>query len=656
MARHLILAAVALLAPGASSQDYPWLVCDYAARNFTPTNSRYLANINLIGAALPTNASSSPELFATAAIGAAPDKVWGLALCRGDANASYCLSCLVQASRDLPNACPYNEDAAIYYDQCMLHYSPTGFPAIAVDDSSTTYESFDYGDVSLEESTRFNGVRAVLMNATADYAAHNSTRRYAAGEADMDLPNFPKLYSWAQCTPDLRPARCRRCLAGVIALLPQLYTNSSVGMVLGVRCSVRYQTDPFIDGPMMVRLGAAPPPKAAAPAQAPAPAPAIGPAVVAPAPAAASGAGLVLIAVLPILAAINLVTLLCFWRRRKRRRMPPTKNTDYTKEAEDMESVDSMLMDISTLRAATGDFAESNKLGEGEFGAVYKGVLPDGDEIAVKRMSKSSSQGVEELKNELAVVAKLKHKNLVSLVGVCLEQQERLLVYEFVPNRSLNLFIYDTNKRAQLDWGKRYNIISGIARGLQYLHEDSQLKVVHRNLKASNILPDSDMNPKISDFGLARIFSREQSQAVTNHVVGAHGYMAPEYAMRGNYSVKSDAFSFGVMVLEIVSGRKNKDSSDSRRSEDILTLVWEHWMAGTVLEIVDPAMDGCFSEDDVRRCIYIGLLCVQGNPGDRPMMSSVVMMLGSNTVSLQAPCKPASFASNVVSDVAASSV
>nr|CAB3495067.1 unnamed protein product [Digitaria exilis] len=134
------------------------------------------------------------------------------------------------------------------------------------------------------------------------------------------------------------------------------------------------------------------------------------------------------------------------------------------------------------------------------------------------------------------------------------------------------------------------------------------------------------------------------------------GYMAPEYAMRGNYSVKSDAFSFGVMVLEIVSGRKNKDSSDSRRSEDILTLVWEHWMAGTVLEIVDPAMDGCFSEDDVRRCIYIGLLCVQGNPGDRPMMSSVVMMLGSNTVSLQAPCKPASFASNVVSDVAASSV
>ncbi|CAN6208072.1 unnamed protein product [Urochloa humidicola] len=649
----VVLAAVALLARSrsAAGQDYPWIACDYAARNFTPSSSRYLANINLVGAALPVSAAASPELFATAVAGAAQDKVWALALCRGDANATYCRACLAQASRDLPNSCAYNEDAAIYYDKCMLHYSPTGFfPVSGGGGGATTYESVSYEDVAPEEAPRFNRFRAALMNATADYAARNSTRRrYAAGVTDMDLPDFPKLYSWAQCTPDLTPARCRRCLAGAIALLPELYANSSVGMVLGVRCGVRYQTDSFMDGPVMVRLeGPAHPPKPAAPA------PGMGPAVVTPPAAAAAGGagrkysvpGLVLMAVLPILAAINLVTFLCFWKRRR----PPTKTEQsdpvYTKEAEDMDSVDTMLIGISTLRAATGNFADSNKLGEGEFGAVYKGVLPDGDEIAVKRMSKSSSQGINELKNELALVAKLKHKNLVSLVGVCLEQQDRLLVYEFVPNRSLDLFIFDTDKRALLDWGKRYNIINGIARGLQYLHEDSQLKVIHRDLKASNILLDSNMNPKISDFGLARILGREQSQAVTNHVVGTYGYMAPEYVMRGNYSVKSDAFSFGVMVLEIVTGRKNKDCSDSRRSDDLLTSIWEHWMAGTVLEMVDPAMDGCFSEDDVRRCIYIGLLCVQGNPGDRPVMSSVVMMLGSNTVSLQAPSKPASFASN----------
>jgi serine/threonine protein kinase len=186
--------------------------------------------------------------------------------------------------------------------------------------------------------------------------------------------------------------------------------------------------------------------------------------------------------------------------------------------------VDSMMMDVSTLRAATGDFDDSNKLGEGGFGAVYRGVLPDGEEVAVKRLSRSSTQGVEELKNELALVAKLKHKNLVRLVGVCLEQQERLLVYEYVPNRSLDLVLFggqeSEERRGRLDWEQRYRIINGIARGMQYLHEDSQLRVVHRDLKASNILLDANMNPKISDFGLARFISRDQTQVVTSHIVG----------------------------------------------------------------------------------------------------------------------------------------
>ncbi|VAH11333.1 unnamed protein product [Triticum turgidum subsp. durum] len=238
-----------------------------------------------------------------------------------------------------------------------------------------------------------------------------------------------------------------------------------------------------------------------------------------------------------------------------------------------MESVESMLIDISTLRAATEDFAESNKLGKGGFGPVYKGTLLNGDEIAVKRMSKSSTQGVEELKNELALVAKLKHKNLVRLVGVCLEQQERLLIYEFVPNRSLDLILFDEANRQKLDWETRFKIINGVARGLQYLHEDSQLKVIHRDLKASNVLLDMNMNPKISDFGLAKIFGRDQTQGVTNRVIGTYGYMAPEYVMRGNYSVKSDAFSFGVLVLEIMTGKKNSDCYNSQQSQDLLTTV-----------------------------------------------------------------------------------
>uniref|UniRef100_A0A453T8M0 Protein kinase domain-containing protein n=3 Tax=Aegilops tauschii TaxID=37682 RepID=A0A453T8M0_AEGTS len=338
------------------------------------------------------------------------------------------------------------------------------------------------------------------------------------------------------------------------------------------------------------------------------------------------------IILLPLIAAISLVAYFIFLRRQGPLTAEKQPYRGYSAEAHDIESVDSMMIDISTLRAATGDFAESNKLGEGGFGAVYKGTLPDGEEIAVKRMSNSSTQGVEELKNELALVAKLSHKNLVRLIGVCLEQQERLLVYEFVPNRSLDLILFaqDAAKREQLDWTKRYKIIDGIARGLQYLHEDSQLKVVHRDLKASNILLDMKTSPKISDFGLAKIFGRDQTQGVTNRVVGTHGYMAPEYMMRGNYSVKSDAFSFGVMVLEIVTGRKNTDDG-SRQSEDLLTKVWEHWTTGTVMKVVDPCMNGSFSEKEVLKCVHIGLLCVQGNPVDRPTMSAVVIMLGSET-------------------------
>ncbi|XP_062190053.1 cysteine-rich receptor-like protein kinase 6 [Phragmites australis] len=639
MAHHLLavtaVVAVALLVPRTAS--YPWTFCD-ASNNFK-ANSKYQANLNLAAATLPKNASTSTNLFATAVVGAAPERLWAMGLCRGDVNASNCFSCLTQAFHDLPNDCSYNKDATIYYDPCILHYSHVRILSVEDNGMSAVPYTYSYGANVTSDTARFNRLVAALINATADYAAYNSTRRFASGEADFNQ-EVPKVYSLAQCTPDQTPAQCRKCLAGIIANNLEVFQNYTGGRVFWVNCNYRYETEPFFNGPAMVQLAS---PSPAAPAPAPAPAgggelkrrkysvPVVVPAVV-----------------LPTLAALNLVACLCFWRRRRPAAQSKQPYPMYPTEAEDVEMVDSMMIDVSTLRAATGNFDESNKLGEGGFGAVYKGVLPNGDEIAVKRLSKSSTQGVEELKNELALVAKLKHKNLVSLVGVCLEQQERLLVYEFVPNRSLDLILFgtDNEKREQLDWGQRYKIINGIARGLQYLHEDSQLKVVLRDLKASNILLDANMNPKISDFGLARIFGRDQTQAVTNRVVGTYGYMAPEYVMRGNYSVKSDAFSFGVMVLEIVTGRKNNDCYNSLKSEDLLTTVWEHWEAGTVAELVDPSVNGSFTEGDVLRCFHVGLLCVQGDPEVRPVMSSVLMMLGSDTITLQAPSKPAFFARN----------
>ncbi|XP_010430168.1 PREDICTED: putative G-type lectin S-receptor-like serine/threonine-protein kinase At1g61610 [Camelina sativa] len=222
-----------------------------------------------------------------------------------------------------------------------------------------------------------------------------------------------------------------------------------------------------------------------------------------------------------------------------------------------VDTPDLPVFSFDSVASATGDFAEENKLGQGGFGTVYKGNFSEGREIAVKRLSGKSKQGLEEFKNEILLIAKLQHRNLVRLLGCCIEDNEKMLLYEYMPNKSLDRFLFDESKRGSLDWRKRWEIIGGIARGLLYLHRDSRLKIIHRDLKASNILLDTEMNPKISDFGMARIFNYRQDQANTIRVVGTYGYMAPEYAMEGIFSEKSDVYSFGVLILEIVSGRKN---------------------------------------------------------------------------------------------------
>uniref|UniRef100_A0A7N0VMV6 Protein kinase domain-containing protein n=1 Tax=Kalanchoe fedtschenkoi TaxID=63787 RepID=A0A7N0VMV6_KALFE len=239
----------------------------------------------------------------------------------------------------------------------------------------------------------------------------------------------------------------------------------------------------------------------------------------------------------------------------------------------DSGSKDSLQLDFAAVKFATDDFSESNKLGEGGFGAVYKGTLPDGQEIAVKKLSKNSTQGDQEFKNEVLLLAKLQHKNLVRLVGFCLAGVERLLVYELIPNASLDRFLAEDVKRAQLNWELRYKIIEGTARGLLYLHQDSSLRIIHRDLKASNILLDAEMNPKISDFGMARLFTLDQTQCKTSRIVGTYGYMAPEYAMRGQFSVKSDVYSFGVLVLELITGQMNNCFQGGETGEILFSYV-----------------------------------------------------------------------------------
>uniref|UniRef100_M0ZKJ5 non-specific serine/threonine protein kinase n=1 Tax=Solanum tuberosum TaxID=4113 RepID=M0ZKJ5_SOLTU len=308
-----------------------------------------------------------------------------------------------------------------------------------------------------------------------------------------------------------------------------------------------------------------------------------------------------------------------------------TANISKKRKIDKKMSHEVQLYSLESLAIATDNFSPGNKLGEGGFGPVYKGEMADGQEVAIKRLSTSSGQGLLEFKNEILLIAKLQHTNLVRLLGYCTLREERIIVYEYMHNKSLDFFLFDSNKKELLNWDTRFRIIEGIAQGILYLHKYSRLKVIHRDLKASNILLDAEMNPKISDFGMARIFGTQESEANTKRIVGTHGYMSPEYALRGIVSTKTDVFSFGVLLLEIVSGKKNNSCYDSEHPLNLIGLAWELWRDERALELIDATLIESCSRDEVMRCIHVGLLCVQDYAKDRPSMSNVVSMLMNDT-------------------------
>lgn len=291
------------------------------------------------------------------------------------------------------------------------------------------------------------------------------------------------------------------------------------------------------------------------------------------------------------------------------------------------------------LVAATKDFHTNNKLGEGGFGPVFKGKLDDGREIAVKKLSYSSNQGQKEFKNEAQLLARVQHRNVVNLLGYCVHGIEKLLVYEYVSNESLDKLLFKSNNREELDWKRRFDIISGIARGLLYLHEGSHNCIIHRDIKASNILLDDRWVPKIADFGMARLYP-EDATHVNTRVAGTNGYMAPEYVMHGHLSVKADVFSFGVLVLELISGQKNSTFSLDLESQCLLDWAYRLYKKGKSLEIMEHALAASANPEQVALCIQTGLLCTQGDPHLRPTMQRVVVMLSKKTGNLEEPTRP----------------
>ncbi|KAK2386115.1 G-type lectin S-receptor serine/threonine-protein kinase [Trifolium repens] len=283
----------------------------------------------------------------------------------------------------------------------------------------------------------------------------------------------------------------------------------------------------------------------------------------------------------------------------------------YGKQKREREDVQlSTIFGFSTISNATNRFSDDNKIGQGGFGPVYKGVLEDGLEIAVKRLSKTSEQGEEQFKNEVMLMAKLQHRNLVKLLGCSIYQNEKLLIYELMPNRSLDYFIFDSTRKKQLDLMKRFQIIDGIAR----------------------------------DFGMARTFRGDQDKSNTKRLMGTYGYMPPEYAVHGCFSIKSDVFSFGVIVLEIISGRRIRNFYDLHHHLNLLGHAWKLWNEEKAQELIDDLFHGTIIPCEILRCIHVGLLCVQQIPEHRPNMSSVVLMLNGEKL-LPDPSQPGFYTS-----------
>ncbi|GLJ53477.1 hypothetical protein SUGI_1140780 [Cryptomeria japonica] len=321
-----------------------------------------------------------------------------------------------------------------------------------------------------------------------------------------------------------------------------------------------------------------------------------------------------------------------FWRRKVRK----------CQEKEVLKGIQTKpnIFSYTDMKNATSDFREENKLGQGGFGTVHRGILPDGKLVAVKQLSSESKQGKRAFINEVAAISAVQHRNLVKLHGCCVEGEHRILVYECLENNSLaHALLGNKISEIHLDWPTRFNICIGTARGLAYLHEESSVRIVHRDIKSSNILLDNSLNPKISDFGLAKLFD-ESITHISTRVAGTVGYLAPEYAMRGHLTEKADVFSFGVVVLEVASGRSNTDTTLPQESVYLLEWAWQLHEQKKLLELMDPELRSTYIEEEVLRVIAVALLCTQAVPTMRPSMSRVVAMLTGDVEEIPVASRP----------------
>ncbi|EPS69045.1 hypothetical protein M569_05722, partial [Genlisea aurea] len=558
--------------------------------SYNVTNTAvFFANLNSTYSALRSQLSNGTTHFATAQEAQSSFPSYGMAMCRDYMSQTDCLSCFDTAVSRI-RACGAANGARVIYDGCFLRYESSGF----YNQTTTPGNSQICSNKTAPDPTVFNQQGTDLLNNLL--IATPRINGYFAATINTSGGNST-IYGIAQCVQTIPPTGCTQCLN-------QAYTNirsclpTTDGRAFDSGCFLRYSAAPFF-----------------APNQTTDIAPYLR--------AAGSKRPAIIGGVVGGVSAILVILLAFFYFSSK------TKTSRRGNILGATELQGPILFNYKDLKTATNTFSEDNKLGEGGFGDVYKANLKNGNVVAVKRLDITYGRAKDDFETEVRLISNVHHRNLVRLLGCCTKGSELLLVYEYMANGSLDRYLYG-DKKGILSWKQRLDIIFGMARGLAYLHEQYHVTVIHRDIKPSNVLLDDEFQAKISDFGLARLLPENQSH-VSTKFAGTLGYTAPEYAINGHLSEKVDTYSFGVVILEIISGRRCTDMNADSDTEYLLQEAWKLYEEGIPEKMADETMDSAdYQNDDVKRLVEIALVCTQSPPTSRPSMSEILVLLLSD--------------------------